>query len=94
MRMTNLGRGTPCEAARTQLIEDIARVLREAQLPAEARQAALVLIGWLARRMPGEGASTVGVATMRHRMSWLCDRARAPSVPLVVHESHDPRSGP
>jgi hypothetical protein len=45
------------EEQRTRLIGDIARVLREGALPDEARAAALTLIGWLARRMPGEPVS-------------------------------------
>jgi hypothetical protein len=40
------------EAQRTELIGQIANVLRNGKLPAEARQAGLTLIGWLARRMP------------------------------------------
>lgn len=45
----------PCrldEAARTQLIGQIAALLRSEQVPDETRQAGLTLIGWLARRMP------------------------------------------
>ena len=45
------------EEERTRLIGDIAKVLREGPVPDEARSAALVLIGWLARRMPGEPVS-------------------------------------
>ena len=45
------------EEERTRLIGDIARVLREGSVPDEARAAALTLIGWLARRMPGEPVS-------------------------------------
>ena len=40
------------EASRTQLISQIASLLRTDQVPDEARQAGLTLIGWLARRMP------------------------------------------
>lgn len=53
-----------CEEDRTRLIGEIARVLRETSVPDETRAAALTLIGWLARRMPGEGASQAGVAEM------------------------------
>jgi hypothetical protein len=35
--------------------------LRECDIPEDARAATLTLIGFLARRMPGEAASTVGV---------------------------------
>jgi hypothetical protein len=45
------------EEERTRLIGDIARVLRDGPVPEEARAAALTLIGWLARRMPGEPVS-------------------------------------
>src|ERR1700760_1278671 len=45
------------EEERTRLIGDIARVLRDGPVPEETRAAALTLIGWLARRMPGEPVS-------------------------------------
>jgi hypothetical protein len=45
------------EEQRTRLIGEIARVLRDGPVPEEARSAALTLIGWLARRMPGEPVS-------------------------------------
>jgi hypothetical protein len=51
----------PCESARTRLIGDISRVIREPEIPESARTAGLELIGWLARRMPGESAHSVGV---------------------------------
>jgi hypothetical protein len=53
------------EADRTRLIGEIARVLRAGPVPDDARAAALTFIGWLARRMPGEEASTVGVVEMK-----------------------------
>jgi hypothetical protein len=52
------------EEHRTRLIGDIARVLREGSVPEDARAAALTLIGWLARRMPGEEAHRAGVREM------------------------------
>jgi hypothetical protein len=61
------------EEDRTRLIGEIARVLREGPVPEEARAAALTLIGWLARRMPGESAHAAGVAECRARMAALCD---------------------
>jgi hypothetical protein len=61
------------EEDRTRLIGDIARVLRDDPVPDEARAAALTLIGWLARRMPGEAVSMAGVSEMIHRSS--CDQA-------------------
>ena len=57
----------PVEADRTGLICQIARLLREGALPEDARAAGLTLIGWLARRMPGECASTDGVEEMLRR---------------------------
>ncbi len=53
------------EEHRTRLIGEIARVLKDEHVPDEARSAALVLIGWLARRMPGECAHALGVEEMR-----------------------------
>lgn len=49
------------ECDRTRLIAELATLLRDCELPDEARHAGLTLIGWLARRMPGEGPSIVGV---------------------------------
>lgn len=56
-----------CEEDRTRLIGQIASLLRETSLPEEAREAGLTLIGWLARRMPGEPVSIVGVEEMCRR---------------------------
>ena len=49
------------EEERTRLIGEIARVLRDGPVPEEARCAALPLLGWLARRMPGEPVSMCDV---------------------------------
>jgi len=49
------------EGARTRLIGDISCLLREPAIPDSARSAGLELIGWLARRMPGEAAHALGV---------------------------------
>jgi hypothetical protein len=56
------------EEQRTRLIAEIASLLNEGSVPADARAAGLTLIGWLARRMPGEEASRAGVAEMRRRV--------------------------
>ncbi len=56
-----------CEDERTRLISQIASLLRESSLPQETREAGLTLIGWLARRMPGEPVSIVGVEEMCRR---------------------------
>ena len=55
------------EEDRTRLIGELASLLREPSVPAEARAAGLTLIGWLARRMPGEAASRDGVEEMHRR---------------------------
>jgi hypothetical protein len=55
------------EEDRTRLIEELVGLLRSGPIPEEARAASLTLIGWLARRMPGEPASTAGVEEMRQR---------------------------
>jgi hypothetical protein len=66
------------EEDRTRLIGEIANLLRDASMPADARAAGLTLIGWLARRMPGEAASRDGVDEMARRASALHDtRARS-----------------
>jgi hypothetical protein len=49
------------EGARTRLIGDISSLLHEPAVPASARSAGLELIGWLARRMPGEPPHALGV---------------------------------
>jgi len=49
------------ESARTRLIGDLCCLLREPAVPESARSAGLELIGWLARRMPGEAAHALGV---------------------------------
>lgn len=55
------------EDERTRLIGELASLLREDSMPDDARAAGLTLIGWLARRMPGEGPSQAGVAEMTGR---------------------------
>jgi hypothetical protein len=49
------------EGARTRLISDISSLLHEPAIPESARSAGLELIGWLARRMPGEAPHALGV---------------------------------
>lgn len=55
----------PDECARARLISDITRLIREPQMPETTRTAGLTLIGWLARRMPGEAPHAIGVAEAR-----------------------------
>jgi hypothetical protein len=49
------------ESDRARLIGDLSRLILEPEVPESARTAGLELIGWLARRMPGESAHAVGV---------------------------------
>ena len=51
----------PSERDRTRLIAELATLLHDCHLSEDARCASLTLIGWLARRMPGEEASKDGV---------------------------------
>jgi hypothetical protein len=50
------------EGTRARLISDICSLLHEPAIPPHARSAGLELIGWLARRMPGEAPHALGVA--------------------------------
>jgi hypothetical protein len=53
------------ENERARLINDISRLIREPQMPEGTRAAGLTLIGYLARRMPGEAAHSLGVDEAR-----------------------------
>jgi hypothetical protein len=53
------------EWERARLINDISRMIREPSMPEGTRTAGLTLIGWLARRMPGEAAHALGVPEAR-----------------------------
>lgn len=55
----------PNEGERARLISDITRLIREPQMPETTRTAGLTLIGWLARRMPGEAPHAIGVDEAR-----------------------------
>ena len=55
----------PDEWERARLISDISRVLDEPSMPSETRIACLSLIGWLARRRPGESAHALGLDEAR-----------------------------
>ena len=55
----------PSEGERARLISDITRLIREPHMPETTRCAGLTLIGWLARRMPGEAAHAIGVSEAR-----------------------------
>ncbi len=45
-----------------RLIADISKLLHDPCVPESAKSAGLTLIGWLARRQPGEAAHGYGVA--------------------------------
>jgi hypothetical protein len=51
---------------RSRLVSHLAGLLKEPGCPSEAREAALTLIGWLARRMPGEVPHAVGAERAGH----------------------------
>lgn len=57
------------EEERTRLIGELASLIRDDSMPDDARAAGLTLIGWLARRMPGEGPSQAGVVEMKSRVA-------------------------
>ena len=68
----------PDEGERARLISDITRLLREPQMPETTRTAGLTLIGWLARRMPGESPHAIGVAEARQSERRLRAAQRKP----------------
>jgi len=55
----------PDESERARMMCDLTRLLRTPFLPESTRHAGLTLIGWLARRMPGEEAHELGVNEAR-----------------------------
>ncbi len=55
----------PDEVERARMISDLTRLLREPGMCESTRTAGLTLIGWLARRMPGESAHAIGVSEAR-----------------------------
>lgn len=55
------------EEQRARLIGEIATLLGSSKVPEEARAAGLTLIGYLARRMPGEGPHSSCVKQMIER---------------------------
>jgi len=55
----------PDEWERARLISDISRLLSESDTPNETRTACLTVIGWLARRRPGETAHALGIDEAR-----------------------------
>lgn len=69
------------EEERTRLIRALVSLLREHAMPDECRAAGLTLIGYLARRMPGESSHAAGVCEMQAmalaRITVACGGARA-----------------
>lgn len=59
--------GVPGEIDRVRLIGELSRLLHEPGVPEATRSAGLTLIGWLARRMPGEEAHALGVPSSRKK---------------------------
>ena len=58
------------ETHRVRLIADISKLMHDPCVPEQAKIAGLTLIGWLARRQPGEAAHGYGVdeaRTLRQR---------------------------
>jgi len=49
------------ETHRVRLIADISKLLHDPCVPEQAKTAGLTLIGWLARRQPGEAAHGYGI---------------------------------
>jgi hypothetical protein len=68
----------PDECERARLISDITRLIREPMMPETTRTAGLTLIGWLARRMPGEAPHAIGVAEARQSERRLRAAQRKP----------------
>jgi hypothetical protein len=68
----------PDEGERARLISDITRLIREPMMPETTRTAGLTLIGWLARRMPGEAPHAIGVAEARQSEQRLRAAQRKP----------------
>ena len=68
----------PGEGERARLISDLTRLIREPHMPETTRCAGLTLIGWLARRMPGEPAHALGVAEARQSERRLLAAQRKP----------------
>jgi hypothetical protein len=68
----------PDEGERARLISDITRLLREPHMPETTRCAGLTLIGWLARRMPGELPHAIGVSEAKQSEQRLRTAQRKP----------------
>jgi len=84
--MQNAARGTQgtcccreaavAERERKELIAAIVAFVRAESIPVEVRQAALTLIGWLARRRPEETACTRGLYEARKQAMTVAGGSR------------------
>jgi hypothetical protein len=52
--------GLPSEIDRVRLIAQLTRLMHEPCVPAPTREAGLTVVGWLARRLPGEASHSLG----------------------------------
>ena len=57
------------ERQRVKLIGDLSKLLHDPCVPESAKSAGLTLIGWLARRQPGEEAHAYGVESVQRSRS-------------------------
>jgi hypothetical protein len=57
------------ERQRVKLIGDLSKLLHDPCVPEAAKNAGLTLIGWLARRQPGEAAHAYGVESAQRARS-------------------------
>ncbi len=64
------------ERQRVRLIQDLSKLMHDPCCPEAAKSAGLTLIGWLARRLPGEDAHGYGVAEAQ-RARQISGRRRA-----------------
>lgn len=90
----------PDECARTRLIGELTRILREPAMPEGTRTAGLTLIGWLARRMPGEAAHALGAPCVEAAAERVADTAPrsargsvAPAPPASGNARREDRRG-
>lgn len=72
-RWTGAPKAAACAIAdqqhRVRLIADLSKLLHDPCVPEAAKTAGLTLIGWLARRQPGEDAHGYGVAEAQRARS-------------------------
>ncbi len=64
------------ECYRVRLIGDLSKLICEGDMPESMRSAGLELIGYLARRFPGEQAHDLGVEEARRAVDERCSLRR------------------